>query len=539
MLALERPNLEKAHACFVASGRHSEAIRTALVLVSLMSEQGPLARAVEQLNQAIALGCPAARDEHGELELRALMARAHLLRLSGKLHEAERDAVAALELARTCANVQAEVDLLRSLGVIHLRQGDIEESRRCLDLALSLCRTRGARKHEGRILSELGYLELALGRLDEARQDLEAAMVLHHEADDSRWSAIAFHKLAMLAHVRGRTEEARFLCERALSTARQSEEPRFEALYLFQLGHLERELGNAEAASAAFDRAFELYRTLGSAIDSAFVLVDRASLQAELGQRGLARLAYERALELLRAANQRGAEACVLARLSFLEAADGHHELALALSRLAIERAGNDEWIAWSVAVYGSLVALLAEDRTTLEGPAPSARESAERLAARRPAACVPVLGSMVLWPRSEPYLAGRALERYLSAASASSPNASLRPHADGRTYVIAASGRWFETPDGRQVSVESRPTLHAILRELVTERERAPGVGLGTSDIFARVWVGQKIDPSSARSRVYSSLWLLRDFGLREAIAKRDGKYLLAPELTRVVKTT
>ncbi len=549
LLHAERGNLSEAqqHAAEIARAGSPEAAALSLSAAMVFGRAalivGPVASGIDALDSALGLG------QHAELRVaQALGIRGDLLRLLSRLGEARRDYERAVEMAERSGDSRLSARLLRPLGVVELRSGDEAKSRRSFERSLELARKAGDRQLEGRVLSELAYVEMAEGRLEVAHSTLERAMALHRAYRDERWAAIALFKLAMIATEHRRLEEARFLCERALGTARLLGDKRFEGEYLFQLAHVERDLGRPETALAHFDAALACFRDVGYRGYDALVAADRGALLAELGRNDEARAAFERALVILRDAELPLFEACVLGRLGALEADSGHSELGRALLDQADERSRvspDAARAASALALYRARLELALSREAAQAGDSVLAEQHRERaeqaLSAhdQRAAGVTPMSGALNFWHVSEIRVAERGLLAELGRAE--QPSGAVVPPmvllTSPNQYVMAGDGRWFRTPAGKLVSVESRPTLHSILKLFVERRVTHPGQPTPVRDVFELVWVGQRIDPNSARSRVYSSLWLLRDLGLRDVIVKREGGYMLAPELT-VVQT-
>ncbi len=547
LLQAERLNLSDAqsHAAQAAQAGSTAAaalsLSAAVVLGRVALMVGPVAEGVKALDRALELG------QHDELRAaQALGIRGDLLRLLSRLAEAKSDYRQALAVAESRGDSRLAARLLRPLGVALLRSGDQAASRQSFERSLELARKAGDRQLEGRVLSELAYVEMAEGRLDVAHSTLERAMALHRAYRDERWAAIALFKLAMIATEHRRLEEARFLCERALGTARALGDTRFEAEYLFQLAHVERDLGRPETALAHFDAALARFRELGYRGYDALVAADRGALLSELGRGAEARAAFEQALIILRDAELPLFEACVLGRLGALEADAGHTELGRALLDQADERSHaspDAEPAAAALSLYRARLELALSREAAQSADTALAdqhRERAEQALSahdQRAAGVTPMSGALNFWHVSEIRVAERGLLAELGRAER--PSGAVVPPmvllASPNQYVMASDGRWFRTPGGKLVSVESRPTLHSILKLFVERRVTHPGQPTPVRDVFELVWVGQRIDPNSARSRVYSSLWLLRDLGLRDVIVKREGGYMLAPELTVV----
>jgi hypothetical protein len=66
----------------------------------------------------------------------------------------------------------------------------------------------------------------------------------------------------------------------------------------------------------------------------------------------------------------------------------------------------------------------------------------------------------------------------------------------------------------------------------LADHREAAPDDPLRVEALIAAGWPGERILPKAGATRVYTALSTLRRLGLRGALLRRSGGYLLDPSL-------
>jgi hypothetical protein len=97
---------------------------------------------------------------------------------------------------------------------------------------------------------------------------------------------------------------------------------------------------------------------------------------------------------------------------------------------------------------------------------------------------------------------------------------------------VIHYKGDWFELPGGRRVECRMKRVVRALLALLAERRAAAPGEPVESDALVGAAWPGEKVDRKTAQHRLYSSLNVLRDLGLREALLTAGAGYLLDPKL-------
>jgi hypothetical protein len=103
---------------------------------------------------------------------------------------------------------------------------------------------------------------------------------------------------------------------------------------------------------------------------------------------------------------------------------------------------------------------------------------------------------------------------------------------ADSRErLVVAEAARWFELPGGIRVGLDRRGAARRILRALVDLRVKDPGRALSLEGAFDAGWPGERAHPDSVAARVYTTVRILRNLGLRPWLIRSDQGYLLDPE--------
>jgi hypothetical protein len=106
------------------------------------------------------------------------------------------------------------------------------------------------------------------------------------------------------------------------------------------------------------------------------------------------------------------------------------------------------------------------------------------------------------------------------------------------RTAQVARDGSWLRAPGGALVSFVSRPVLSALLAALCEACATRPGVALSKEALVQRAWPAERrANGPAATNRLHVALATLRKHGLADALRSTREGWLLAPELTRVVR--
>jgi tetratricopeptide (TPR) repeat protein/transcriptional regulator with XRE-family HTH domain len=255
---------------------------------------------------------------------------------------------AALPLCRIERDHLGEANVLRSLGDLERRLGNIDQARAHYDAALPLYRVERDRLGEANLLRSLGDLESHLDKFDEARQFYDAALPLYRMERDRLGEANLLTSLGDLERRLGNLDQARAHYDAALPLYRAERDRLGEANLLTSLGDLERRLGNIDQARQFYDAALPLYRMERARLGEVNLLLHLGNLERHLGNFSQARTYYEEVLPLYRQAGDRLGEANVLkaignTQLFFQDAGAAlqSYEQALALYRQIRDRRGE------------------------------------------------------------------------------------------------------------------------------------------------------------------------------------------------------
>jgi hypothetical protein len=89
---------------------------------------------------------------------------------------------------------------------------------------------------------------------------------------------------------------------------------------------------------------------------------------------------------------------------------------------------------------------------------------------------------------------------------------------------VVAADLSWLRRGDGAAVSLERRGAARRVLAALLD----AEGDTRSAFDLIDAGWPGERMDPTSALQRLYTTIRSLRKLGLEDELRTVDGGYRL-----------
>jgi hypothetical protein len=96
---------------------------------------------------------------------------------------------------------------------------------------------------------------------------------------------------------------------------------------------------------------------------------------------------------------------------------------------------------------------------------------------------------------------------------------------------VASADGRHVRLRGGAELTLMRRRAPRLVLLRLLEERMARPGSALGTDELLAAGWPGERVLPQSGQARVYVAVSTLRRLGLGRLIVHRGDGYLLDPD--------
>lgn len=456
----------------------------------------------------------------------ALPALVHALRRALRLRSAHVAAlVLALDQVLTQRGAYAEVvaladeavcldagdaTVLAVRGRALLRLGENAAAQATLGAALGLALRTGDAGLQATVHFDLAWAQRLAGALAEAEASTRACLALeaHHAVPHGR----AVAALGVIAKERGALADARRHYDEALRAHRKVKDAFGEARTLADSGALFQEVGDLREARECFDAALALHVHAERPWWQAAVRYDLGNLQLELGEPMGALDPYTRAQEALATSGDRRTHALVTALLGTTFSMLAEHPRARKeWQRAQVEAASLDDRIV-------DEVLRLARAHDGL----PDSKEAVARAKAALTRARTEGDDGVVPSALSDDIrLAARVLERRLERVEGGALGLQLGP-----------GGAWFRVGPGEPVSLGGRAKLRALLEALVAQRLDAPGVPMGLASLLAAGWPGERMSSESASNRVHVALASLRTLGLRAALVRDGGGYLLDPAM-------
>lgn len=533
LLAVHRRALSRQHSVETAT----EAMEATLALERVLFLRGPYPILLALLNGV--LDGPHASEVAAPLLAAVLNARGKVHRESGRASMAQADLERALALAEAASEASLVGDICVTLIRTHNDCGRVAEAEAYFARAIAT----GDRRVRGRACARLARLRWPQGRSGEALVLVEEAMRLHLEAGDLIWAAERTGSLGFMKAEVGHLEDGCTDVERACTRLTALGLRQAWAIQCANWGVLEHARGRCDVAAPLYDRALLACREIGTPWHESWVSVYRGLLDDAMGRPGDARIRIEKALLALIGTGD-VEEALGLAALAALDASEGRVDAARA--RFDSAELGTYHWaqvpaIFW--VMRGHLDLALAR-AALAAGDARAATEheaSARRRAWFAPDA--PESGSSdeadsaaQAWLGVDVRIAQNSLQVALKQhRRESGPAARAWPRTDGgdpgpSALAVPLIGNWLQLSGGARVTAPQK--LCRVLYSLAIHQQRAPGVPLSIEDLIERIWPGEKMHPEAGAKRVYTAIWHLRRLGLKDAILRVEGGYLLDPAM-------
>ena len=106
-----------------------------------------------------------------------------------------------------------------------------------------------------------------------------------------------------------------------------------------------------------------------------------------------------------------------------------------------------------------------------------------------------------------------------------------VEPVATSHTLYVGPEAEWFRLDCGRRVELLRRGPMRRVLVRLLQEHAAGRGA-VPVERLFEAGWPGTDVHPRSAAMRVYVTVRMLRDAGLRPVLQTVAGGYRLDPTL-------
>lgn len=313
--------------------------------------------------------------------------------------------------------------------------------------------------------------------------------------------------LARIAMERG--ADARSWNERAVARCEIEGDSLALAIALVSLAQVEQEAQSFDLAEQLFDRAMAILRALRETHYELYFASMRADLAQERGQPEQARWWYRRA-EQFAAAFPLHKQACMSRAAS--AALDG----ALGDRSVAALRLGQAALAASCPA--SRLVLELHRAAVTMDrAPMGEAAEVARRHA----------FDLLTMLQADHRHLHDTSFDVRFAARMLRRRIGARRPG-----LRVGPQAAWFAWEGGENVALERRGSLRRIVHLLVSCRLAQPGQIVDAAALVAAGWPGERLMATAAASRMRVAIATLRRMGLREALATRNGGYVLRADV-------
>ena len=433
----------------------------------------------------------------------------------------------ALAIARDVEAVELEVETLKDLGYFWVFHGDIDRAEEAIEEGFErLEPLEEGETVEAALHMHAGLVSEHRGEVEEARRRFNRALTKHRQTGNLRYAAGVYHNLGLLEAGLGNFERAIRAKQEALETHRMFDDVSHMAAAHGDIGNSYAALGELEEAASAFDQAVDLAEQLRHPWFHAEFLGGRAFVMFERGAHAEAAAMLDEALIIAEPEGADRLDAMLLARKGIVQFACGNVEEgdeSVDLLREMLE--GNENRRTELLLEIATAQRSLTDARRALEED--EFALAGERLDAAKTAAGADDESKLV--GHRDAYALARTVARRIRQFEEA--YADQLAAAGEALHVSADRCQWFEWED-EVVDLSRRGAPRRILARLVEAHGEAPGRGLDTDQIVEAGWPDEPLHPEAAKSRVYTAIRTLRDFGLRDVLLTTDEGYVLDPDV-------
>jgi tetratricopeptide (TPR) repeat protein len=295
-------------------------------------------RALEWFDRGLGL----AGEEDSTTRARLLTVRCASLINVGKLGEAERDGLGAVQIARAVGARTEEAYACNSLGALYGTKGQFELALRYHQHSLALRRELGIVYDVAWSLTNVATALSCLGRLDEAEGRYREALGIHRRIGDRMGEGMACHNLAWLRLDQERPGDAEVEFRRALDIWERIDHAKGVAFVHNDLGTLYQGQGRLDEAFDHLERSARIYEEIGAYTFLSDNYVALAQVLVALGRVPYALRAAEMALRRAGDIEDRRRQAVASRTVGEVHLARGDLEDAERYARMSLDLAQQD-----------------------------------------------------------------------------------------------------------------------------------------------------------------------------------------------------
>jgi tetratricopeptide (TPR) repeat protein len=241
------------------------------------------------------------RDRADALEHLAV-AQLHL----GRYAEAERSALAALDINRRLSDVAHEGTVLGLLGILLARRERNEEALAYMRQHLAIVREIGDQRREAQVVNNIGLVLLRWGRHREALEDIRAGIELARKAGSPTAQAIGLNNLGLALQRLGLTDEALEVLDQAAALAQEIGARGLTGQVLDSTGVTHARRGDLPKAEALLTEALQIHREIKEPAAVAETLDNLGGVRLRQGAAAEALAMHQESLRIASELEERG-----------------------------------------------------------------------------------------------------------------------------------------------------------------------------------------------------------------------------------------
>jgi tetratricopeptide (TPR) repeat protein len=253
-----------------------------------LQARGRFGESVEYLQRSLILQRKRTARVTPDALIRALASLGTALEMQGQYAAAMHHLRRGLRLARRHRDEQAEIQMLRTLGMAQMNSGEGRKALGTLRHATALADRHDLRHELPALLLVRARIHQQIGQPDEADECCALGLELVQHSPDLSLRAALLNARGTLAGMRGDLETAERYLRESLALAQQAQNPERVATASWNLGNILYFLGRAKEAVREYRSGLVAARRIGHQSLACGILISLGVIVSESGSEGMA-----------------------------------------------------------------------------------------------------------------------------------------------------------------------------------------------------------------------------------------------------------
>lgn len=259
-----------------------------------------------------------------------LLSRGEVLRLVGRIQDAQVDFETSLKIAEKHRNQKMIGNSLNNMGNIQFMLGHPDEAFKYYELALKIRIECGDELGQATSIHNMGNIHHSQGRMKEAMTNFRNALAIREKHTDLRGIAESSNNIGILYLMQGEYEPAFECFSKSMNVMHDLGDRVAESNAILNIGRIHFIQGNYDEALCFFEKALHIKRKIGDLYGESQSLNNLGAVHYSKGQFTESLNYYQQSLKLRQALNDKPGMAGSIHNIGTSNYCLGHYEEALA-----------------------------------------------------------------------------------------------------------------------------------------------------------------------------------------------------------------